>query len=755
MVRPSPIGLAVLGAGIGLLLYAVALSKAPRAYDAGLALFWVALVLPFALFSYLLFMGRLTGRERVVIVAIAGVLPTVCYRAKDLMQFTGFDELLHQRTLADLAGGAGPFAVNPMLPVSPYFPGLEGLTVLLVRLTGMPVLAAASVVVVTCRLLLVLTIYQATMELTGSDFQGSVVVLMYACCPQFFSFNSQFAYQTLALTLGVGSLLVLRRAQIATGPNRRRLVGAAVLGMGATGVTHHVTSWMVLIFLLLWAGGSRGRDRRVLLAGAAGALLLLVVWSATIYRLLLDYFLPVFVQAGQGMRSVLGGGSSQRQLFADTSGVQTPVPEQAILVFYALVCTATAVMSGLILLRDGWRTRSLAWSILGVLALAYPATLAGRFVPAAADLGDRLSTFLFLPLALAAAGVMDRYIMSRPVRFRPSWIPPAAVVTILVTMTVSYLGGIILGAGADWSRLPGPYLVEADYRSADAETRAAVRWAGEHLPVGSRIIADRYPSALITGTTRLYPVAEPERGFEPAGVYFSSTWSLGLTNVVRGLHVRYLYVDQRLADDLPRFGVYFYPGETQTMRRMSRAGLAKFPTVRGLQVVYRHGPVTIYETAGLGVQEERSGWVGSPRELGVRADLFLGTLVAIAAYAAWRRRLGWELIRAAGVVPTSIVVMAVMVFAGLAMAWLRVVPGPWLTVDALLTTVVLMLSHGALRPPRLRLRRPIRYKDVYIIAGIMLALVGLFGAWQRSWLVNVIEVQHVLAQAITSAGGLP
>jgi len=148
-----------------------------------------------------------------VIVAIAGVLPTVCYRSKDLMQLAGFDELLHQRTLTDLVGGAGPFAANPMLPVSPYFPGLEGITGLVMRLTGMPALAAAFLVVVVCRLVLVLSIFEATMQITGSDFQGAVVVLMYACCPQYFSFNSQFAYQTLALTLGVGSLVLLRRAQ--------------------------------------------------------------------------------------------------------------------------------------------------------------------------------------------------------------------------------------------------------------------------------------------------------------------------------------------------------------------------------------------------------------------------------------------------------------------------------------------------------------------------------------------------------------
>ena len=45
---------------------------------------------------------------------------------------------------------------------------------------------------------------------------------------------------------------------------------------------------------------------------------------------------------------------------------------------------------------------------LGALCLVSPVTLAIHFVPPAADLGDRASTFIFLPLALSCSLVVMR-----------------------------------------------------------------------------------------------------------------------------------------------------------------------------------------------------------------------------------------------------------------------------------------------------------------------------------------------------------
>ena len=80
-----------------------------------------------------------------------------------------------------------------------------------------------SLVVLLCRLLLVLIIYHAALLVSPSRRGASLVVAFYAVSSEFYAFNSQFAYQTLALTLGLGGLFLLRRAQFADHAAARRL----------------------------------------------------------------------------------------------------------------------------------------------------------------------------------------------------------------------------------------------------------------------------------------------------------------------------------------------------------------------------------------------------------------------------------------------------------------------------------------------------------------------------------------------------
>ena len=130
------------------------------------------------------------------------------------------------------------------------------------------------------------------------------------------------------------------------------------------------------------------------------------------------------------------------------------------------------------------------------------------------------------------------------------------LIALIAGTTVVYLGGILLGSNPDWNRLPGPYLVSADFRTQDPETLAAADWAAGHLPAGSTVAADRVPAVLLGSQARLWPVTQPQQGLEPSQLYFSDTWGPQQTAIVKGLHIDYLYVDTRLADSLPMLGYY-------------------------------------------------------------------------------------------------------------------------------------------------------------------------------------------------------
>ena len=709
--RKRVAGLVWLAMGLGLVADGLAVTVAPHDYGAGLALFWAAVLGPAVVFMAVLMAARPSRALREFTVAAVGVYPAVLYRMSSPLVLGGYDEHLHERTLMDLLHGSGLFAPNPVLPVSPYYPGLELVTGAAVRLTGAPVMLAMSLVVLLCRLLLALTIYHAALTVTPSRRAASFVVICYSVSPQFFYFNSQFAYQTMALALGLGGLFLLRRAQLSDGAAARRLSLLAALALIATVVTHHVTSWMVLGFLTAWAAVTPRGRRKVLVRAAAVMAVAVAAWTAVLAARLAGYLGPVLTAALSESESFIGG-TGQRQLFSDPAGSAVPPWERVVLLGYAVLCAGAALACGWILLRKAFRGRNGRVALLGALSLAYPVTLAAHEVPAAAELGDRASTFLFFPVALSCA-----LVVSWPAA---RWRGPAFTGALLAAATLAYLGGVLLGSGPDWERLPGPYLVSAEARTQDPQTLAAVQWAAAHLPAGSRVVADRVPAALLASQARLWPVYVPEHGLDPAWLYFPATWGPGQTAIVSGLHIRYLYVDHRLAGSLPHEGFYIHKGETSRAERISGAALAKFSRVRGLTAVYRHGPVTIYDTSGLGVVQERNGFTGNrPMGLGRPWDAFWGAMVAALVFALLPR-LAW--VPDIGAVGTGVSVIAATIGVSGVGFGLRVMPGPAFTVGAVLTVAVMLAVRGRRLVPRVLF--PARL-DPLVVLGVLACAGGL------------------------------
>jgi hypothetical protein len=217
----------------------------------------------------------------------------------------------------------------------------------------------------------------------------------------------------------------------------------------------------------------------------------------------------------------------------------------------------------------------------------------------------------------------------------------------LVLAAGVFVGGYLMGSGPYWARLPGSYVVVADFRSMDPETLAAVRWASDGLPAGSRIGADRVGSALLANEAGLWPVMREGELTVPS-LYYADEWGPPQTDSAKRLHLRYLYVDQRWADGLPRYSAspnvgYFYEGEMPERRQLTRAQLTKFDNVSGVEVVYRHGPIAIYDIGELRVPEPRgtrwwstmrawwwqSGWLGETRSMDVPTQLVIGLLIGL------------------------------------------------------------------------------------------------------------------------------
>src|SRR5215469_2036353 len=200
----SRLGSVVAIVGFGLLMVGVADALGRMGHQSPV----VPLFLGGLTFIFVPCAWRLTGtaasrNERVWVSVILGVGLLASYALRSPLIFDNFDELAHGATFTRLLDSRTLFQPNPILPVSPFYPGIELVTIATKWMTGLPVLLDQLVVLVLARIVLVLCVFLIVERACHSARAGGIGVLVYAANPEFYSLGAQYGYQTLALAFAV------------------------------------------------------------------------------------------------------------------------------------------------------------------------------------------------------------------------------------------------------------------------------------------------------------------------------------------------------------------------------------------------------------------------------------------------------------------------------------------------------------------------------------------------------------------------
>lgn len=586
-----PLGVYFVLAAAGLLLVSVADDQARGAAPAAQPLFWAGLLVVYVPLALLALAPGTSRRERIAALCALTVLLSVVKVLQQGGALAFYDEFAHWRSLLDLQRTGRLFTPNPLLGVSPSYPGLESATAALAQATGLPAPAAAQTVIGAARAVLTLTLFLFLERVTGSARMGTTGAVVFISNPRFVFFDDQFAYESMAL--GLAALILFLEIRRSSGEVPRIAVWTLLtLCVAALVVTHHATSYLLLAFLVLWALVAPLLGRRgpvplafLLLAGV-------LLWLATAGRPTFAYLAgglgPPLQEIGALLRH-----QGARQLFQASNGqVQPRWQEVLILASALLVLLGLAV--GLLHLRRA-HLRQSALVTLVLVALAYPASLALHLVPDGSELGNRASEFIFVGLGAVLALGIDRVWPGRRAG-RPR------VTMAAGWLSVVFSGGILLG----WPPqllLPGPYLVEADSRSVDAVSVAAAVWTREDLGSGNRFAADRTNRNVLGTYGGQEPISDYNDGIVTAQVFLSPTFDDADRSILRQGNVRYLLVDRRLSTALPLVGVYFEDGEPDTGsppgRPVPAAWLDKFDDAAGVSCIYDSGDIRIYDVGAL------------------------------------------------------------------------------------------------------------------------------------------------------------
>ncbi|HUY79935.1 MAG TPA: hypothetical protein VMV29_24405 [Ktedonobacterales bacterium] len=613
---------------LGLLTLAVA-DNANRANAPwGDTLFWIGLAILFLPIAIRLLSSAPSRAERIGLVVILGMaLYVVKFLAYPVM-FTFFDELLHVRTAQDLLAQQRLFTFNSQLPISPFYPGLEIVTTTLSQLTGLTIFTAGIIVIGVARLLLLLGLYLFYEGVSQSARLAGIATMLYMTNPHFIFFDAQFAYESLAIGLGAFTLsLVVDRLRAAPG-YRASFTVAIWLMLGGLTITHHLTSYAIVALLLAWGViflwqrlWTRSGVNAPIGIGpidvAIVGVLMTIGWAFATNSLVVGYIGPYLTQTTQQLSNIFAGLSPARALFVDYAGQTEPL-WQIIVAFAAIALITLGLPLGLWRI---WRTQraNAAALTLGVGSLLYPISQVTRLAVDGTSIASRLPDYIFIGVGFTLAMTMrapvvrataQRWLRQFTHGGRATSDPRGAPrqmtgytsligrVVLQVLLLVVFIGEVVIGAGPNWNRMPGPYQVIADMRSMNSESIIAAQWARTHLGPGNAFTADRDNRLTLATYGDQTIITDIGYSVDLATVFTSPTFTATDLALVRASHVRYLLVDLRLTTGLPHVGVYFEQNEPQAFAHtspLSYAALTKFGALPGVNCIYDSGDILIYD----------------------------------------------------------------------------------------------------------------------------------------------------------------
>ena len=612
---------------LGLLLYGAVMTWVMRAAVTTSPLqeyvFWGGLPLLFLPFATRAAWPRVAPGERLVHLIVLAELTFLLKVLFWPMNFAQFDEFLHWITASDILDAHRLFLGNSMLPVSPVFPGLEVVTTALVNVSGLPLFVAANLVVGACRLMLIAGLYGFYSRISGSARLAAVGCLAYMGSSGYVMFDSQYAYETLALGF-LGTILVTHVELAAENADARRTLTVLGLLTGAIVLTHHITAFEALGLLtgvaLVQFLGRRPRWRldamtAVLCAG------FLALWLQLIGNPLAGYIGPMvdagvsefvtiaqhaFAGTGGGLGGG-GGGASSRQAFVAADGTHTPIwlqipilaalPVTALLLANGFFATlARARGAGLADHGSGWRALAdllrLRWQqswmlLIALLALTWPVSILLRLTASGWQIGNRLSALAFIGVGLVVGSALLRW-WQRP----GQWVARAAAV---LTLTMIFTGGVVTGWGLPATHVG--YKIEGDSLSLEPMGIDAAVWTKQWLGIGNRFVTDRDNSILL-GTygrqdlvTSIYDPEDPSELFLQPQV---TGWD---RNTIKVDRLDYLMADLRLSTGRPFLALPFDEGPDNGP--IALKNLTKWNGVAGVSRVFDDGWISIYDVRGM------------------------------------------------------------------------------------------------------------------------------------------------------------
>lgn len=524
------------------------------------------------------------------------------------------DEFAHWRAAYEILSTGKLFQPNPIISIIAQYPGLHAATAALVHATGLGIWQAGTLLLILFHVTLVLGIAALATALGFNNRTASLIAIFYCLNSSFLYFDTQYAYESMAVTLVVWALVAyVRTIRSLTNESRIGWGLLTVLISAGTVVTHPLSTFTLVVIMAIitltvsvpWLAKSEDWART---AGTAWVLTLITTamaggWFRFIAPGTWSYLSPY---AGQGFSELMqdaSGSSSAKQLFVASL---SPWWEQWCAYLVTVLAFGLAV-GGLFLIRAQVRTGRLPRGrrravLVGfvLFGLVYFPSIVFILAPTGSEGARRSWAFTWIGLSMLA-GPAAVWLLDQAGRCAHRWTRLSVRSATVVGLSIALVGGTAAGVDAAY-RLPGPFLYGSDARSITPELLAASQWFKDRFGSGNNIVTDRY-TGLVFGSFGLQNTDAPSAGFPVYDLYLAKPGApLGPALLISDLTVSdytYLIVDERMAYDVPEIGVYFSPSDPASVEPKGNRSpfygrLAKFDSVQWMVKVFQSDDYSIY-----------------------------------------------------------------------------------------------------------------------------------------------------------------
>ena len=468
------------------------------------------------------------------------------------------DELFTYET-TELIYENGTLDIQTHFDISRYYPGLELLTIFLKYLTGMEIFPVAKILIGIIHSMVLVFIFLFLNEISSTRV-AAIGTFIYSTNPLYVFFDALFSYESLGIFFVVFLLYMISKNIL------RNNALLPILVLGALVITHHLSSFMFLLFILLLIiiknyNGLRQYTLNIDYL-AFLSVVLIFGWMVYVATVVINYLIDNFVGRFIKIFELSLFGGEKRDIFQTTLSTSVPYYELVIDTFlYAPMILLLAVIGIYISFKqkkDDNFLKCLTFTLVIYGPILFMLSL-GLIPTSGSELSQRTWGFLFIGLSFFSAITLDRLLG----RLYPNDLndlknnrySPNVIIGIIVFITIVtiIIGGVSIG-NKPVHREPDllyPSVVSGA-GSMTTDVFYSARWFENNFGRYNRMAGEKTTSAIFNS----YGNQDVER-WNSWKIFLPETIDNGVLSSIRTFRINYLIVDNRILKYAAEYRSYF------------------------------------------------------------------------------------------------------------------------------------------------------------------------------------------------------